>query len=276
MVTIKKEKILGFLNLIRTGNTIFSYVVALAGYYIASGNLPGIAVLIACLCVPLNVSAGNILNDFLDIKYDIHSKRKKPLVSGVINQKTAFKLSVILFAVSFAVSFFFPEILLINIFSIILIIYYDKFSKNIHLLGNVIVSSLVALAVLFGSIFARNAGRVIYLALSAFFINLARELVKDIEDMDSDKKTEGKTFPILYGIEETRAVILSSFFLTFFPFLILVIQKDTTFSYLGFSIVLILGFISIIYTAENIKKNASIIQKIYKMIMVLSFITVIF
>ena len=42
------------------------------------------------------------------------------------------------------------------------------------------------------------------LALFAFASNLAREIIKDIEDIEGDKLIHANTIPILYGVTKTK------------------------------------------------------------------------
>ena len=48
------------------------------------------------------------------------------------------------------------------------------------------------------------------LALFGFFITVIRELVKDIEDVQGDKKIGARSLPIVIGIQKTKGVVLAS------------------------------------------------------------------
>ena len=45
---------------------------------------------------------------------------------------------------------------------------------------------------------------ILFLALFAFASNLAREIIKDIEDIEGDKLLHAKTLPILYGVSKSK------------------------------------------------------------------------
>lgn len=60
-------------------------------------------------------------------------------------------------------------------------------------------------------------------ALFAFLINLIREIVKDMEDVEGDRKADAITFPIKFGVQKTKFLILgiaiSLVIFTLYPFL---------------------------------------------------------
>ncbi len=42
----------------------------------------------------------------------------------------------------------------------------------------------------------------------AFFVSLARELIKDMEDAEGDKEAGCRTFPIVYGMDASRKLFI--------------------------------------------------------------------
>ena len=101
------------------------------------------------------------------------------------------------------------------------------------LIGNIIISILIALSIIIVSIFdlipsITIANRELYLdifkitvdyAIFAFMINLLREIIKDIEDINGDYKAQMRTLPILIGRDRT---IVLTFAISFIPLLIIV------------------------------------------------------
>jgi len=96
--------------------------------------------------------------------------------------------------------------------AVILMLSYDlgPRTKQRGLVGNIVISLMVGMVIIFG---AASVGMV-YLPLiwlvgaTSFFINLAREIVKDCEDMESDSKTRN-TLPMAVGKEKARMVAYS-------------------------------------------------------------------
>jgi len=97
---------------------------------------------------------------------------------------------------------------MIVLFSIVLLFLYSKYLKRIPLLGNVTVAFLTGLVFIFGGVVVSNPGAAIVPAVFAFLINLIRELVKDMEDIEGDKIAGVITFPIKYSLKKTSILIL--------------------------------------------------------------------
>mgnify|MGYP003959989869 CR=1 FL=1 len=100
--------------------------------------------------------------------------------------------------------------------------------KDRGLPGNIAISLSVGMVILFGGagVFDFTNPRVISLFLIGFSYNLAREIIKDIEDMEGDKGRN--TLAMRIGVEKTRIVawvillftmasILAPFALEIFP-----------------------------------------------------------
>jgi geranylgeranylglycerol-phosphate geranylgeranyltransferase len=71
--------------------------------------------------------------------------------------------------------------------------------KRTVLLGNILVSFITALAVYFGAAVTLNFEAAKIPALFAFLANLAREIIKDVEDVEGDRIVGARTLPIRFG-----------------------------------------------------------------------------
>ncbi|EQD80184.1 (S)-2,3-di-O-geranylgeranylglyceryl phosphate synthase [mine drainage metagenome] len=104
----------------------------------------------------------------------------------------------------------------------LLLFSYEYALKRSGLPGNIVVSALVGLIFIFGGIAVDHFSRMIILFFLAFFSNISRELIKDVEDMEGD--LDRLTFPKRYG--KTAALNLSSAFiiiavsLSFVPYIL--------------------------------------------------------
>ncbi len=79
-------------------------------------------------------------------------------------------------------------------------------TKRLGLIGNIAISLMVGAVIVYGAaaVSLANTEIVIYAAIVAFFANLAREIIKDCEDMESD---EGRnTLPMRIGLMNARSV----------------------------------------------------------------------
>lgn len=197
----------------------------------------------------LLAAAGNIINDFFDVEVDKINKPNKVLVNKVISKKKTLLLYHIVnflgIISGITLAYFCNKIIysLIFIGISILLYLYSKSFKHTILLGNFIISSLIALSILMIAIFPSFNSLilnryVIYLhiiiiySIFAFLLNFIREIVKDIEDIDGDYNQNMQTLPILIGRKRTQSVL---FYFSIIPF-ILIIFFTSTLNQLYFSI----------------------------------------
>ena len=161
------------------------------------------------------MAAGNTLNDIADISIDKISKPHKPIPSGNITVESAKKVAygfALLSAVlmSSAIPFIADPLPLVGIWTIAALLMYTYDSgpktKDMGLIGNIAISLMVGAVIVFGaaSVSKANTEIVLFASVVAFFANLAREIIKDCEDMESD---EGRnTLPMRIGLMNARAV----------------------------------------------------------------------
>ena len=228
-----------FLNLIRWKNLVMIAMVQLLLKYAflesfgaqTSLNTLGITLLIlATVCI---AAAGNIINDICDVETDFINKPDKLIIGNTISEKTAYNLFIILNVLGVGIGFYLSHWVgksaFFSIFVIIsvLLYVYATYLKQTFLIGNIVISLLVALSILIVGVFEllpsiTSLNRQVQLtyfevifnyAVFAFIVNLLREIVKDLEDIEGDVKTNMNTLPIVLGKKTTHIVlILLSFF----------------------------------------------------------------
>ena len=179
------------------------------------------------ICVMFFIGAGNVFNDISDYSIDKLSKPQKTITSGRITISGAKKTGYIFAALS-------ALLMLVGIFLVDepipfaivwlsaagLMVTYDfgPKTKNSGLVGNVAISLMVGAVIIYGAatVSKIKTPLVLYAAIVAFFANLAREIVKDCEDIETD--TGRNTLPMRIGLMNARAtayvfVLLSMVFL---------------------------------------------------------------
>ncbi len=168
--------------------------------------------LYAIIAVFLISGAGNVINDYFDVETDKINKPHRPIASGEISRRNALLYFFILciFGLIFAslVSFDFFILALIN--EAVLFLYSWKL-KPVALLGNLAVaylasSSFLAGGLILGSFSELLGSAVLVLFLVSFLGTTSREILKDIEDVEGDKKLGMKTLPILMGEKKSKIV----------------------------------------------------------------------
>ncbi len=178
---------------------------------------------VATLCI---AAAGNIINDIYDVEIDKINKPEKVLIGKTITEKSANNLFIILNVIGVAIGFYLANIIgrpgfsaLFIAFSALLYLY-ASYLKGMLLVGNLLISALVAMSIIVVALFdllpavtPENQATqstifsiVLDYALFAFSINLLREIVKDLQDINGDKKGGLNTLAIALGRKRTTTI----------------------------------------------------------------------
>ena len=76
---------------------------------------------------------------------------------------------------------------------------YSSGLKKHGLIGNITVAAVVGAALIYGGLATGELGGAWIGALAAFLLTLAREIAKDLEDMEGDRSGQIRSLPIVYG-----------------------------------------------------------------------------
>ncbi|MEI6433883.1 MAG: geranylgeranylglycerol-phosphate geranylgeranyltransferase [Bacteroidota bacterium] len=175
---------------------------------------------------------GYVINDYFDVKIDSVNRPEKMVVNKFITPRNAIKVHLLLNGIAVLLGFFIAYRIRAISFGFIfpfisglLWIYSAKY-KRILFWGNFIVSVLSAFVILvvwlfeffwlhiqpeiFASVLP-NMGWVSKIvagyALFAFLTSMIREIIKDMEDYEGDKKFDCQTIPVVYGIRFSRFIV---------------------------------------------------------------------
>lgn len=230
---------MNILKLIRFPNLL---IIALAqiliryGLYVPFNATPALSdfqfalLILATLAI---AAAGYVINDVYDQEIDRVNKPNSLLVGNKISEKQANSLFVILNIIGVGIGFYLANTIqrpvFVSFFILIsLLLYlYASSLKRILVVGNLLIAVLVAMSILIVPIFdllpaitwqnqvvqTRTFLLILDFAIFAFFINWIREIVKDLLDIDGDKKGEINTLPIAIGRNRTLKIILVLTFL---------------------------------------------------------------
>jgi 4-hydroxybenzoate polyprenyltransferase len=175
-------------------------------------------------------AAGYIINDYFDINIDQVNKPKRVVVGSFISRRWVIFWHLLFSVMGIYISTIaFPfkqywHIHLSNLLTILLLWFYSTNFKKDFLIGNVVISLLTAwsIAVVYFSKFTiqeithpvisdtanfRFAKLMVVYSVFAFILTLVREALKDMEDMEGDKKFGCKTLPIVWGLKPTKVYI---------------------------------------------------------------------
>ena len=219
------EQLAAIIKIIRPLNFLITFAsVIVAAVICLPDKTPGLDVFIAAFAASLVMASGNIINDIHDIAIDKINKPLRPLPSNKIKIKEAYGLYILLVVISIILSYLVSEVaLIIVLISILLLFFYSKYLKRIPLVGNITVAFLTGLVFIFGGVVVENPSAAIVPAVFAFLINLVREIVKDMEDVYGDTKAGVSTFPVKFGSQKSKYVILfislTLILFTLYPFI---------------------------------------------------------
>lgn len=192
------------------------------------------------LAMILVAAGGNVINDIYDVNIDKINKPSKVYVGSRISEKKAFNYYMVLTIMGVGIGFYVsnsvdkPALNVLFIGTAALLYAYASSLKSLVLVGNVIISALVALSLLLLLIFdiypslnetdrieqLQLSGVIWYYAVAAFYINLIREIVKDIQDVNGDKNGGRNSIPIMLGIDRSTKLV---FVLGLFAFFMVVL-----------------------------------------------------
>jgi len=251
----------------------------------------------ATVCI---AAAGNVINDIFDVNIDRINKPQRVIVGKKISEKSAYNFYIILNILGVGVGFYLSNLLnhpgLAAVFIVIsaLLYVYASQLKSVLLVGNILISILVASSLLILILFdifpaidteikvSQILSSQVILMYSgfAFFINFIREIIKDLLDIDGDKNGGRKTLPIVLGRRRSLNVVfvlgvIALLALLLYTYLVLYNYQKVVF-YFVFLVAAPLLFFSIkAWNAEN-NKHFAVLSRILKVIMLTGIGSIIF
>lgn len=177
----------------------------------------------------LIAAAGYIINDYFDLNIDQINKPGKVVVNTIISRRWVILLHMLLSLFGLVLTVYALQsihywlLIMANVASVILLLLYSATLKKKLLIGNVLISLLTAwvIGIIFlskkdtgvlniqteGILHARFFRLTVLYAGFAFIISLIREVVKDIEDIEGDRKFACKTMPIVWGLNASKVFV---------------------------------------------------------------------
>jgi len=222
-------------------------------------------------------AAGYLINDYYDIKIDYVNKPQRVVVGRFLNRRSIIILHATLNTRGIAGGFWVSwELGAINLLAAGLLWLYSNQLKRMPFIGNLTVAFLTGLSVVVVYILLRES---IFLigayAVFAFYISLIREIIKDMEDVEGDKKFGCKTLPISVGIRKSK-IIIYLIILLFILSVVVLLQHEPKFWWIlsGLTIMLTLLGHRLYKADKNI--DFTNLSKLSKQIMILGLVSLIF
>lgn len=230
---------LAFLQLIRWPNLVFIAITQAMFYFCillpvmqAAGGVATVNTTMLIWLIAASVfiaAAGYIINDYFDLNIDLVNKPDKLVVEKIINRRWVILWHLLLSLIGLLLSGYVSIKLdsywlaIANAACIVLLFIYSMSLKKQLLSGNLLISLLTAWVILVLALAEMHSIRtepeliqeahrkifrlgVLYAGF-AFIISLIREVVKDMEDREGDRRHGCKTMPIAWGMNATKVFV---------------------------------------------------------------------
>lgn len=194
----------------------------------------------------LIAAAGYAINDYFDIRIDLVNHPDRMVLGKSIASKwaivahTAINIVAISLAGIVALPAGHPEWMLVQAGCTLLLWHYSTTLKRQNLTGNLAVSVLTALTILVlfvyepvmhhiwqrqlyvpaGAVSSLPVWIMLVYAFFAFMLTWAREIVKDMEDIEGDEAGGCVTMPIVHGLRYATRFAIGLTILTILPLLV--------------------------------------------------------
>lgn len=224
---MKYLKLIRYQNLLMLAfmQLVFRYLFLEQSYVdLALSDFNYILLVIATVCV---AAGGYVINNIMDQETDEIAKPQNRVVGVSISETVAYNWYIGLTIVGVGIGFYLSNVIYKPTFASMFILVatllymYATSFKQIPVLGNVVVALLLSTSIIIIGLFdilpaidvdnrfrMKEAFSILMdYAIFAFIINLIREIVKDLEDMDGDYQSGINTLPITIGIPKTKIIV---------------------------------------------------------------------
>jgi len=189
-------------------NVSFIILTVVLGSYLAGWQgTPWSSLLAGAALAALSVM-GYILNDLVDLKIDMVNRPRRPLPSALVTTHAAviygFIMALLGMSLGCLLNLHYELFMTVVLLFIII---YDLVTKRMGVPGNINVALLTSSALLAGPIAMGLDITPLWAPLAlAFLLNLAREIMKDTEDMPGDKQANIHTLPLAVGSDAALTI----------------------------------------------------------------------
>jgi 4-hydroxybenzoate polyprenyltransferase len=179
----------------------------------------------------LIAAAGYIINDYYDIKIDYINRPDKVVVGKLIKRRIALTTHMVFTYFGILIGVLLNLFVgIVNLTAGFVLWFYSNHLKRIPLIGNLSIALLTAAGLMVVNIlYPKNLMLVFIYAVFAFFINLIREIIKDLEDWKGDQAFGCKTLPVIWGIRKTKRLLLLIVSIFIFLIVSLTLKLDNYF-----------------------------------------------
>ena len=257
-----KEKIIGFLKLIRIELCIFGTI----GFFVSgilTGDLIGFQLeyIVGFLIIFISEAGAFAINDYIDYEIDVKNNRSdRPLVLGLISRKSALITAILLLTINLILILFLNGVaLFLALISIPAFYIYSLGLKKLVIVKNVLIAYSYAGTILFGSL-VTDAGLepiIIYFAFMGFIVGLGSEIMFDIADVEGDKELGINSIPNKFGLKTAAkvSVVFYAIIVIMDPLPFFVLLDSRLYLDPLFLVLILIPVISYIFLSISLLKN---------------------
>lgn len=231
---------------------------------------------LACVFV---IAGGYIINNFYDAKVDRINRPVKTVLDNYVKQATKLKLYFLLnfIGFSFGILISWRAALFFAIFIFGIWLYSHKLKKYPFL--GVISATILTITPFFAVfIYFDNFSKIIFVHASfLFLIIMARELIKDLQNLKGAIANNYKTFPIVYGEKKTKQFSILLLMFTIFPITLLLIYSNLSYmSYYFYFAFIVLVFIGFLLWKSTTRNQYRMLHNVLKLLLLVGVLCLIF
>ena len=227
-------KLSDFISLIRFKNLLIIVLIQivikffLINSYLNNSSLSNFDFSIYLFALITIVAGGYIINDIYDIEIDKINNPETIIIEKELSKDLAFNAYYLLNLIGISSGFYIASKInklwlgIIFVYFAISLWRYSKQNKTSFLIGNLQVAFLTTLSIINLALYdlipngirVDDGSKIIFLiilfyAVFAFITTLIREIIKDIEDIEGDKKINANTLAIRFGLQKAKQITIS-------------------------------------------------------------------
>jgi geranylgeranylglycerol-phosphate geranylgeranyltransferase len=198
------RRLLATVEIARPHNMLAAAACVFSGFFLSGGAVSR-SLIMPLLFTALVTGLGNVINDYFDADIDRVNKPRRPIPSGRLSERYAYRVywlgSVVVCApMVFLLS---RAMLVVMLIWHVLLYCYARRGKRVLLVGNILIGTIASSAFFAGALMAADFSRIWFPVVFAFIFVMGRELVKGAEDVEGDRGAGARTLAVRIGVEKT-------------------------------------------------------------------------
>ena len=200
---MRRSRAASALALVRPRNLLIAAAGVAVGGVLALGRIAVPAALGWAMASALGLGgAGNAANDVFDLEADRINRPLRPLVTGELSRQAAIAIAGVAGGFGlFAAWWVSPALFVLAVLALAVMLAYSPWLKSRGIRGNLAVAVVASLPLTYGAVAEGDWRAGLVPSALAALLHLAREIVKDVEDVAGDLALGRRTLPIVWGTE---------------------------------------------------------------------------